>query len=255
MPRFEDFYKDFSLVTEIGLSRPSNNKSLYIIGTGGSIRDMDLPKIIGNNDTMTINRCWFYLKKFYNITPTYNVTLDPNEFYELFKKENLLNNNHSMIKNTIFFMDKGTYTCDIRFGKPGKEEKKQLISSQIKRFGKIGAQIIYFPEDKSYDSRKMMTNQCDFIGGHENKLSMIALPLAFKLGYRKIFLLGTDYNYSTGHWYNLPGTDRMIKFKKNNIIQKMNYEILKKWSFLFKRNGGSIVSLIPNKYTKINNYL
>jgi hypothetical protein len=258
MYTFEEYYKQYNVLTELGFCMPLKNKPLYIIGTGGSLRDTDVKNIVKNNDILSINRSWYYLKKIHGLTSNYNVTLDPNEFYELFKKVSLLKSDkdtfNEIINNTVFFMDKGTYTCDIRFGKPGKEKLKKLIHNLIKDFNKRGSTIVSFPSDKEYDSR-FLSKKCNFLGGMENKLSMLALPMAFKLGYRNIFLLGTDYNYSTGHWYNPIGVDRIASFKNNSDVQKMNFCILKKWNDIFKKHNGKIISLVPDKYTKINKIL
>jgi hypothetical protein len=267
MISFESYFSDFCNSSDYGLSCTIKDKPLYIIGSGGSIRDVNVKSIVKNNDTMTINRCWYYLQHIKGIEPTYNVTLDPTEFWGIFTETDILSKDIQKIpRDMIFFMHQTVY--DVTAGKYNgklKERAKQL-KPMLRNFEKNGAKIIKVPNDINFDSRFLLgKGDPKFTNGTENKLSMLALPLAYKLGYKKVFLLGTDYNHKTGHWYRKPSDASEAKFRSfgpytqhgapDHAWAIMNYTILKKWNDLFKKRGGCITSLVPTNLTKIHNYL
>jgi len=267
MELFESYFADFQNKSDYGLSCNLKDKPLYIIGSGGSIRDVDIKSIIGDNDTMTINRCWYYLPIMKGIYATYNVTLDPTEFWRIFTETDILSGDiKKSVSDTLFLMQQTVY--DVTAGKyNGKlKERAKALKPLLRKFENGGAKIIKVPNDTSIDSRFLLgKGDIKFTNGTENKLSMLALPMAYKLGYKKVFLLGTDYNHKTGHWYKKSNTKTEVLYSKGGPYSQqgapdgkraiMNYVILKKWNELFKRRGGCIISLVPTNLTKIHKYL
>ncbi len=267
MVSFESYFMDFHNKSDCGLSCNLKDNPLYIIGSGGSIRDVDIKSIIGDNDTMTINRCWYYLPIMKGIHATYNVTLDPTEFWGIFTETNILSSDiKKSVSDTLFLMNQTVY--DVTAGKYNSKlkERAKALKPLLRKFENGGAKIIKVPNDMSFDSRFLLGNgDPSFINGVENKLSMLALPMAYKLGYKKVFLLGTDYNHKTGHWYRKHSEASEAKFRSfgpytqhgasDPIRAIMNYTILEKWNELFKRRGGCITSLVPTNLTKIHKYL
>ena len=267
MVSFESYFMDFQNKSDYGLSCNLKDNPLYIIGSGGSIRDVDIKSIIGDNDTMSINRCWYYLPIMKGIHATYNVTLDPTEFWEIFTETDILSSDiKKSVSDTMFLMHQTVY--DVTAGKYNSRHKKRakILKPLLRKFENGGAKIIKVPNDMSFDSRFLLgKGDPSFINGVENKLSMLALPIAYKLGYKKVFLLGTDYNHKTGHWYRKSNAKSEVLYSKGGPYSQqgspdgeraiMNYTILKKWNDLFKKRGGCITSLVPTNLTKIHKYL
>lgn len=252
-------------------SKKFGEANLYIIGTGGSARNLDIGKLINSNNgdggrpyVLCLNRSFLYLIKQHNIIPDFNVTYDP---HELVESVNIIKSEKDpsflrKIKKINFILPKRGYSCDLYYGKKfrqaaqrGARQKMQWLCNRSKMF--------LFPENLELNTSKLTKSVKTYINGLENKLTFSGFPIADKLGFKKIYLIGADYNHTTGHWYRKDNDRTDFNFKRNganHYINKkggrqtltMNRECLAFWKSYFEKKGGFIKSFVPSELTPMS---
>lgn len=253
MKNFKNFDKEYDT------SRP-----LYIIGSGGSVYGVNLPKLIKTNNgegikayCMTINRTFTEIYRKWSLIPDFAVTYDPNEFVNSSVPYLEKINHKKILEKTQLFMPYDAYTCKLHFSKkpPAIMKKAQERMGWLDKHGQI---TIMDDPFFTFNTHKISPIPA-YVNGMEHKLTMVALPLAYKLGFREIYLLGTDYNHTTGHWYNeSEQKGKKTWFQKQDVYVTMpnvlnnNIAALKYWNSFFNSNDGNIKSLIPNHLTPIH---
>ena len=90
--------------------------------------------------------------------------------------------------------------------------------------------------------------------GLENKLSAQALPVAYLLGYKKIFVAGFDLVGSRFYDDNVrhPWDDDLLDQRN---MQEVPLEFIKKWADWTPLHGMKIYSVVEDQYTLVNSVL
>ena len=103
-----------------------------------------------------------------------------------------------------------------------------------------------------FDSESVIGDQ--YRWGLENKLSAQALPVAYLLGYKKIFVAGFDLVGSRFYDDNVrhPWDDDLLEQRN---MQQIPLEFIKKWADWAPMHGMKIYSVVEDQYTLVNSVL
>jgi len=93
--------------------------------------------------------------------------------------------------------------------------------------------------------------------GLENKLSVQAFPLAYHLGFKKVYVAGFDLIGSRFYDNNIchPWDDHRQKNQDAKLIQQIPLSLIKQWVDWEPLHGMKIYSVVEDQYTLINQAL
>ncbi len=203
------------------LINKKKNKKIYIIGTGPSLKNIDLKKIKG--DTLVLNNFYKYNspKEF---IPNYCMIIDNYFFTE----------NKELIKETIKKYPKINLILNGKYIKDTKKIVKNLNNIYFIQLWKG-----YFSEKKIIDFSKV---ESSFIN-----VSCCAVAYSIYLEYKEIYLLGIDFNSfvsKNSHCYN---ENRNISNIKNDLYGfSMAIDIHEKLYKYAQKKGIKIVNINDN---------
>lgn len=186
--------KLFSVVKKNGeLLRRRENDVCYICALGPSLKQVDLSKIAG--DTIVVNRFYKIGKDYPDFTPTYYLMIDA-----LFNNNENKNDFNECIHQ---YKDKGTiYLLNSMLS-----YNKDLIGGNLPNVYYLSCFKGLFNHNKNYSIDKVMPAF--------GNVACTAIAVAMGLGYKKIILLGCDFNSfastTRSHCYAEDSTKRLYR--------------------------------------------
>lgn len=147
-----------------------NGDTCYVIGLGPSLKDVDFNKICG--DTFVVNS-FFKVEGCEKINPTYYCIMDNEEY---------INPDSKILKYAAEKFPQATFLLN---GKYVKEAENILNNSGVKRY--------YINNWKGHYTKKKNIDLCKNVPAAYNIVAFSILS-AIYAGYKKIILLGCDFN-------------------------------------------------------------
>jgi hypothetical protein len=254
------------------------SKDIWFIGTGASCaRYSKYVKMLGERRTMVLHRAYPHCVKHFGFHPTYWTWLDPdaamdglNYLMKLKKvpKTKILLLHPQLESKTRHEFIRTTGTSVLSRNDPDWNNYIKLLKkveakgTRVKRVKAmplkqlIGEKGKYQELFNNTDDIKNRFNGEQIVVGSgyekgkkapllESKLTSTMLPLAIELGYKRIFIVGFDYQ--GGRFYR----------PKHLIKQNPNYheDLLLKWKKWGQQSGFEIFSVVEDSFTKTNKYI
>ena len=172
LKRLPYYLKNYDVIKKNGeLKNYKTSDTCYILGLGPSLKDVDLKKI--NGDVITVNT--FYRMEDDNIIPKYYCIMDDVDYIS--DDSTLLRDATHRYPDSIFILN-GKY----------KQQAEKRINKKVKRY--------YSFSWGGYFDEKMKIDMCKVMPIMGNIICM-AIYMAMFIGYKRIVLLGCDFNSFT----------------------------------------------------------
>lgn len=208
----------------------SNNydisKNVYIIAAGPSLDTTIQLLLEDTNKYIIATDTAFQVLQKYNLSPDFVVSLDgQNVSHNHFMNSNLFN-------NTKFFLDLA-----------GNSSAVKLINTKDISFFVSGNPLaVLFNE--------FTNNSLTTLNSGSGTVTIAALDLAIKIGFKKIKILGADFAYSKGKAYTKGSyLDLLYNFETNKLFSsEYNYDKLLFRTELFNQDKNVYTTEILNSY-------
>jgi hypothetical protein len=172
------------------LKKYKKSDTCYILGLGPSLKGVDLSKIDG--DTFAINT-FYNFSEASSISPTFYCITDDRDFWD--PTSDLLDKATKKFPDAAFLFN-GKY----------RKQAEARIAQDVKRYYAY-MWAGYFKPNKRIDYQKLLPIMGNIV--------CFAIMTAFYLGYKKIYLLGCDFNSfafrTQAHCYDEKHNERVLR--------------------------------------------
>jgi hypothetical protein len=174
-------------------------KSVFLIGTGPSLRNIDVSKL-KNFDTLTYNRAYIAFDE-WGFDPTYYVAIDSNDNRSMYKDINRLALESKIQKMFLVRTNDNDLHLpqDFQDGDQVKDCEMYVQSEKIVRIINDHSDMTFQGLRHSEDSNGVLINTMI-----DHNAGFFSMKLMYDMGYRDFYLVGHDVRYrvdkeSTSH--------------------------------------------------------